>query len=311
MTSPASSGRAASEPAGLWPRHSEGLAHQVLGMIAQHRIVTNSLLHAVLLPGRRREQLSRALSRLRRDEAADFVVLPASNGTRAWFLTERGAELTRHLPQLRDRPAYPITSASAASLRTPHTLAVVRAHAAFAVSAHRRGDEHGPWDWTPEVAHNLGDGERVIADALMHYTHHTDDGQRIKFRAFVEVDRATMSSERLAAKLIEYARFRIYDPHTAGTRRSRTDALGGPAWLRWYPAFPRILFILTGAGPTALGNRIDDLRAMVREHPTVAALARDVPLGAAVLEDIETLGVDAPVWHCLRGSQGQRPWTHL
>ncbi|MFD7781464.1 hypothetical protein ACFV4Y_46315, partial [Streptomyces sp. NPDC059753] len=92
---------------------------------------------------------------------------------------------------------------------------------------------------------------------------------------------------------------------------ARTDALGGPAWLRWYPAFPRILFILTGAGPTALNNRIDDLRAMVREHPTVAALARDVPLGAAVLEDIETLGVDAPVWHCLRGGEGQQPWTQL
>ncbi|UDL96816.1 replication-relaxation family protein [Streptomyces longhuiensis] len=311
MTSPASSGRAASEPAGFVPSYNEDLSHQVLGMIAQHRIVTNSLLLSVLLPGRRREQIARALSKLRREEAADFVVLPASHGTRAWFLTERGAQLTRHLPQLRDRPAYPITSASAASLRTAHTLTVVRAHAAFAVSARLRGDEHGPWDWTPEVAHNLGDGERVIADALMHYTHHASDGQRIKFRAFVEVDRATMSSERLAAKLIEYARFRIYEPHTVGARRSRTDALGGPAWLRWYPAFPRILFILTGAGPTALGNRIDDLRAMVREHPTVAALARDVPLGAAVLEDIETLGVDAPVWHCLRSGEELRPWTEL
>jgi hypothetical protein len=299
------------EPTGFVPSCTEDLAHQVLGMIAQHRIVTNTVLHSVLMPGRRREQLSRALSRLRREELADFVVLPASSGTRAWYLTQRGAELTRHLPQLRDRPAYPITTASAASLRTAHTLAVVRAHAAFASCARARGDEHGPWDWTPEVAHNLGDGERLIADALMHYTHHTETGQRIKLRAFVEVDRATMSSERLASKLIEYARFRIYEPQPVGRRRARTDVLGGPAWLRWYPAFPRILFILTGAGPTALSHRIDDLQAMVREHPTVAALARDVPIGAAILEDIETLGVDAPVWHCLRGGEGLRPWTEL
>ncbi|GAA2349580.1 replication-relaxation family protein [Streptomyces kunmingensis] len=294
------------------PHTNEDLANQILGMIAQHRMVTVQQLHTVLLPGRRRENLSRALTKLRHAQLADYTVLPASSGTRAWYLTEFGAETTRHLPQMQDRPPYPITSTSAASLRTPHTLTVVRAHAAFAATARTRGDEHGPWDWTPEVAHNLGDGERVIADALMYYTHHTPTGQRTKYRAFVEVDRATMSSERLASKLIDYARFYIHEPQAVGAqRRSRQAALGGPAWLRWYPAFPRILFILTGAGPTALANRIDDLKAMVSEHPTVAALARTVPIGAAVLEDIETLGVDAPVWHCLRGHDGARPWTDL
>ncbi|MER5951209.1 replication-relaxation family protein [Streptomyces sp. NPDC001904] len=294
------------------PATTEDLAHQILGMVAQHRMVTTQQLYAVLLPGRRREHISRALSRLRKSALVDFVVLPASSGTRAWYLTEEGAALTRHLPQMADRPSYPVTSTSAASLRSAHTLTVVRAHAAFATTARRRGDEHGPWDWTPEVAHNVGDGERVIADALMYYTHHADNGARVKYRAFVEVDRATMSSERLASKLIDYARFHHYEPQPVAGRRQRTDLLGGPAWLRWYPAFPRILFILTGAGAVALSHRIDDLRAMVREHPTVASLGRAVPVAAAVLEDIETLGVDAPVWHCLRSDGGQQvPWSDL
>ncbi|MFI0242580.1 replication-relaxation family protein [Streptomyces sp. NPDC016845] len=293
------------------PPTTEDFTSQVLGMIAQHRMVTLQQLHTVLLPDRRRENLSRALNRLRTAQLTDYTVLPASHGTRVWYLTERGADTIRHLPQMQDRPPYPITTAGA-SLRTAHTLTVVRAHAAFAQTARTRGDEHGPWDWTPEVAHHLGDGERVIADALMYYTHHTATGGRAKYRAFIEVDRATMSSERLACKLIEYARFYTYDPQTASAqRRTRPTALAGPAWLRWYPAFPRILFILTGAGPTALANRIHDLKAMVTEHPTVATLARTVPLGAATLEDLETHGVDAPAWHCLRGQQGLRPWTAL
>jgi hypothetical protein len=42
----------------------------------------------------------------------------------------------------------------------------------------------------------------VVADAVLYYTVLTGE-QRRKLRAFVEVDRATMSGERLAVKLIE------------------------------------------------------------------------------------------------------------
>lgn len=97
-------------------------------------------------------------------------MLPQSNRSRAWFLTPDGARLTRDWPALRGRPPYPITSATAASLRTPHTLTVVRSHLAFVADARRRGDEHGHLYWTPEVSHPLSDGEKVIADAVMHYT---------------------------------------------------------------------------------------------------------------------------------------------
>ncbi|MEU0949843.1 replication-relaxation family protein [Streptomyces canus] len=275
-------------------------------MLAQHRMATTSQLHDLLRPDSARQTVSRPLNDLRQKGLVDFAVLPQSNRSRAWFLTSEGARLTRDFPALRGRPPYPITSSTAASLKVPHTLTVVRAHQAFVADARRRGDEHSHLDWTPEVSHPIGDGEKVIADAVMYYTV-VDGEHRRKLRAFVEVDRSTMSSERLAAKLIEYARLFQYEAQPVGRRR---PASTGPAWLRWYPLFPRLLFILTGASPARLQARIADLQAMVAQHPLVAALAREVQLGAAVLEDIEEHGPSGSVWVPLTGGK-PRPWTAL
>jgi hypothetical protein len=184
---------------------------------------------------------------------------------------------------------------------------VVRAHLAFAADARRLGHEHVPWDWTPEVSHAIGEGERVVADAVLHYTA-VEGEQRRKLRAFVEVDRATMSGERLAVKLIEYARLHQYEAQPVGRRR--TAAAAEPGWMRWYPVFPRLLFVLTGASRTRLEGRISDLQAMASQHPLAAALTRQVPLGAAALEDLEQHGPTAKVWTPLAGG-GPRPWTDL
>ncbi|MDQ0988773.1 hypothetical protein QFZ74_000001 [Streptomyces sp. V3I7] len=190
-------------------------------------------------------------------------------------------------------------------MKTPHTLTVLRTHLAFVADARRRGDEHGHLDWTPEVFHAIGDGEKVVADAVMHYTL-IDSQQRRKLRAFIEIDRTTMSSERLAAKLIEYARLWSYEPQPVGRRR-QTDR---PGWLRWYPVFPRVLFVLTGASRQTMDNRINDLKAMVTHQPLVADLAREVPLGAVVLNDLEEHGATSDVWVPLTGGK-PRPWTEL
>lgn len=185
-------------------------------------------------------------------------------------------------------------------------MCVVRAHLPSATDARRLGHEHGPWDWPPEVAHPIGEGERLVADAVLHYTA-TEGQHRRKLHAFVEVDRTTMSSERLAVKLIDYARLFQYETQPVGRRRTATT---GPAWLRWYPVFPRVLFILTGATRGRLADRISDLQAMTAQHPLVAGLAREVPLGATILEDIERHGPSAPVWVPLAGAD-PRPWTSL
>jgi hypothetical protein len=294
---------------GRTPSPIEPLPHQLLAALGQHRMATTQQLHDLLRPGTARQTVSAPLNRLRREGLVDYTVLPQSNRSRAWYLTSEGARLTRDFPALRGRPPYPITSATAASLKTPHTLTVVRTHLAFVADARRRGDEHGHLDWTPEVSHPLSDGEKIITDAVMHYTLIGDD-QRTKLRAFVEVDRATMGSERLAAKLIEYARLWSYEPQPVGRPRSRQAAAQGPVWLRWYPVFPRVLFVLTGASRYVLTNRISDLQAMVEQHPLVATLARQVPMGAAVLEDLERHGPTSDVWVPLTSGE-PRPWTEL
>ncbi|WEP00961.2 replication-relaxation family protein (plasmid) [Streptomyces sp. FXJ1.172] len=73
-----------------------------------------------------------------------------------------------------------------------------------------------PLDWIPEVHHPLGNGEAVIPDALLYYRRGPADGDNgSMLRAFVEVDRATMDPERLAAKLTSYER------EVTGDRRPR------------------------------------------------------------------------------------------
>ncbi|MFC9624403.1 replication-relaxation family protein [Streptomyces sp. NPDC056930] len=294
---------------GHTPSPVEPLPHRLLAALGQHRMATTGQLHGLLRPDAARQTVSTPLNKLRREGLVDYTVLPRSNRSRAWYLTSEGARLARDFPALRGRPPYPITSATAASLKTPHTLTVVRTHLAFVADARRRGDEHGHLDWTPEVSHPLSDGEKIIADAVMHYTL-VGVGQRAKLRAFVEVDRATMVSERLASKLIEYARLWSYDPQPVGRQRSRQPAVPGAVWLRWYPVFPRVLFVLTGASRHVLKNRITDLQAMVAQHPLVGTLARQVPLGAAVLDDLELQGPAGDVWAPLVGGE-PRPWTEL
>ncbi|MFF2217403.1 replication-relaxation family protein [Streptomyces antibioticus] len=292
-------------PSGFTPPPTEPLKHQLLAALAQHRMATTHQLHVLLRPGRTRQTISQQLNDLLGKHLVGFVVLPQSHRSRVWYLTPKGARLTRDWPALRGRPPYPITSATAASLKTPHTLTVLRTHLAFVADARHRGDEHGHLDWTPEVFHAIGDGEKVIADALMHYTL-IEGEQRRKLRAFVEIDRTTMSSERLASKLIEYARLWTYEPQPVGRRRQT----GGPGWLRWYPAFPRILFVLTGASRQTLDNRISDLKAMTAHHPLVADLGTNVPLAAAVLNDLDKHGPTHDVWTPLTGGT-PRPWTQL
>ncbi|MGW0751974.1 replication-relaxation family protein [Streptomyces sp. NPDC002587] len=295
----------------LQPTTSDTRAHQALALIAQHRLVTSTQLHQMLAPEAPTRKVYRVLTPLRADGLIAHTVLGRNSGLQAHFLTPAGAQTVRDWPELRGRAPAVLTDA-AASLRAAHTLTGVRAHLAFLANARTRGDEYGALDWVPETAHRLpdtGGEEQVIADAVFHYT--ATRPRRRQYRAFVEVDRATMSSERLARKLISYARFHDYTPQPAGRRTTVADQGAMLAWQRFYPRFPRILFILTGASRTSLARRIDDLRHMTADHELVARFAAHVPLGAAILEDIETAGPSAPVWTPLAGPADPKPWMEL
>jgi len=294
------------------PGTQDTAAHRALALLAQHRLATTPQLHQLLSPTAARQVTSAVLNTLRENDLAAYTVLPRTNRLRAWYLTGRGARIVTGWPELRGRTVHTPGSNTEASLRAAHTLTVLRAHLAFLTDARRRADEYGPLDWVPEIAHRLpdtGGEDKLIADAVLHYT--TTAPHRRQYRAFIEVDRATMSSERLARKLISYARFHDYTPQAVGRRGTVADQTAMLAWQRFYPRFPRVLFIVTGASEVSLHRRIEDLRAMTVGHPLVAQLAGQVPLGAAILENLERHGPSAAVWTPLAGPTDRRSWMDL
>jgi hypothetical protein len=291
----------------LPPPVREPLREQVMAVLFQHRTVTTPQLHRMLRPAPHPEYLREVLRTLRSAglaESADRRHYPS-----VWALTAEGRREVVTWPQFRGRRIYRNTFAGA---RTAHGLTVTRAALAFFEDAQARGDECRPLDWTPEVAHTVRDGavdgERtLIADALLRYTRSAP--KRALLRAFIEVDRATESSERLAAKVITYARFHSAVP--AAGRQASADQLGLVPWQRSYPVFPRLLFILTGAGERALAQRVADLGTLVRQHPLTERFADEVPVGAAVLEELEAGGPSSAVWSPLDGRSGRCGWMEL
>ncbi len=78
-------------------------------------------------------------------------------------------------------------------------------------AARARGDECGPLAWRHEIAHPIGPApgrrtpEQLIADALLTYQRNQPDGTTSFHYRFIELDRATMPVDDLAAKLARYA----------------------------------------------------------------------------------------------------------
>ncbi|MFD8886725.1 replication-relaxation family protein [Streptomyces erythrochromogenes] len=300
-------------PVVIQPDTADTYAHRALALIAQHRLLTSTQLHQMLMPHTPPRKIHNVLAPLRAEGLIAHTALGVRSGLKVHFLTAAGAQTVINWPELRGRAATVIGSPAAASMRAAHTLTGVRAHLTFLAEARERGDEYQALDWMPEVTHRLpdtGGEDRLIADAVLHYT--AAQPRRLQYRAFVEIDRTTMSSERLARKLITYARFHDYTPQPAGRRGTVADQNAALfAWQRFYPRFPRILFVLTGAPRATLTARIADLRRMTADHDLVTRLAAHVPLGAAVLEDLEEAGPSGPVWTPLAGTGERRGWMQL
>lgn len=176
-------------------------------------------------------------------------------------------------------------------LRVGHTLTVTETGLAFLQDAQRRGDTCRPLDWIPEVHHPIGGGEAVIPDALLYYRR-GDKG--VMLRAFVEVDRATMGPERLAAKLAAYARLHRYTPAPSVGRRVPAEP---PVedWRRHYPLFPRLLFVPDGTGPAGIEARVSALHAASHDI-ALTGLLRTVPVLTAPLVDLLRNGPAQPIW---------------
>jgi Replication-relaxation len=228
------------------------VAMDALLCIYQHRLMSTSQLHRLLVPdAARTTYLRHELARLRNGGLLD-AVCSGSAREQLWFTTSAGAEQAEQSRQVIARP-YRMTAERAAGPLRAHTLAVNEAGIAFAATARQRGDTCGPLDWIPEVDHVLGRGRHLICDALLSYVLEDQAAAtRTQLQWFLELDRATMPVGRLAAKLAAYAGY-------AQLCRPGRDRI--QAWRQRYPAFPRLLVVLTGASEAALERRAGDLAA--------------------------------------------------
>ncbi|MFI9772894.1 replication-relaxation family protein [Streptomyces sp. NPDC052415] len=281
-----------------------------LAVLAQYRMATTEQMHQLIAPGVRIEQTRRRLVKLQGEGLIDRITLPQAGRMRVWFVTQYGAQVACEWPELRDwQPARLGWDRTAARLRVDHALTVTQTALAFVQDARRRGDVCQPLDWLTEVYHPLGGGEAVVPDALLYYQRRGQDGGGgSMLRAFVEVDRATMGPERLAAKITAYERLYRYMPASvpAGRARSIIHELPVEEWRRKYPLFPRVLFVLDGTGPRGVDNRLTALHAAA--GLTQADFQRQVPIHAAPLTDLLEHGPAAPVWRPVHDPEQRVSW---
>ncbi|WP_159401053.1 replication-relaxation family protein [Streptomyces sp. NRRL B-24484] len=275
-----------------------------------HRMATAAQLHELVSPDAHITRTRRRLNELRRQGVVDQAVVDRRKAV--WYLTERGRTIGSRLDELDHRTSPPAPEDPfEARMRSEHTLAVLDAHLAFLQDARRRGDEYGYLDWEPEIYHRVVEqgADALIADALMRYT--VVDPERELHRAFIEVDRATMSSESLARKLLAYARFHQLVPTPVRQRGFQAQS-SVPVWKSHYPAYPRILFVLAEGGPAAQARRIRDLQALAQSSPLVELMFQTVRAGVASLKEMQEAGPSAPVWASLVDPQRARcGWMEL
>jgi hypothetical protein len=261
------------------------VAVEVLASVTQHRVLSTAQVRTIHLPESGPRWAQRVLAGL---ERAGLVahVHAAGESLRLWYVTERGARLAQAAGALDEAPMV-LDAAQAAGQLQAHTLAVNDAGICFLEAARERGDEFGALSWRHEVAHPLtrGRGRRrrqLVADALLTYLLVGEDEVSLEQR-FLELDRATLPVDRLAAGLARYAEF----------HRAR-DERGEPAWRARYPAFPPVLCVLAGAPRSVLERRRATAIALLRSDPQLSRTP-EAAIFICLLDDLQEAGPFAPI----------------
>lgn len=288
------------------------IAQQAAQVLYQHRLVSTRQMHQLITPHHTRtEYLRRQLHTLRKAGLAETVGRRVTGQVELlWWLTEKGASAVESVGLLPQRP-YRMSPEAALGPLQEHTLATVDTGLAFVGWARRLGHECGPLDWSPEIAHYYRDDARpgeefsLVPDAVLNYVH-TDTAarQRTLLTFFIEVDRTQMTIARLAQKLHAYAAYYAYAPALPGSRGAKAGRRTAttPAWRYRYPAFPRLLMVLTGASSSRLTRRIADLRSLAASDP---ALTRtDLRAGVTTLDQLQHRGPFEPIFTPVLGPAG-------
>jgi len=265
-------------------------AIEIVASVAQHRALSERQVREIHMPGVRKRWGQRIMARLGEAGLLDHAQTSGAP-QRLWFATEAGIRRAIEAGELHQQPRL-FSAAEVAGPLQAHTADVNDAAIPFLVAARDRGDEFGPLSWHHEVPHPLSRarGQRrrtLFADAVLTYLRLTEDAVVIEQR-FLELDRATMSVDRLAAELGRYARL----------FRAKGDG-GLPVWRSRYPSFPPVLCILTGNQKTvtraALERRRDTTIALLRTDPEFARTP-DVKIRIGLAEDLRERGPFAPIF---------------
>ncbi|HEU4906575.1 MAG TPA: replication-relaxation family protein [Solirubrobacterales bacterium] len=271
---------------------------EVAASLAQHRVLTAAQVRAIHLPGHGERWAQRLLARLGKAGLAGYVESPRSH-RRLWYATERGAALAGEAGLLAGEPRL-IGAEGAAGPLQAHTLALNDAAICFIEAAREHGDEFGAFAWRHEVYHRLprGRGRRrmLIADAVLTYLRVAEGGVAIEQR-FLELDRATLSVDRLAAELGRYAEL-----HAA-----RESKGGEPLWRSHYPLFPPVHCVLTGGGREALERRRSTAIALLDSDPRLSRPPR-VTVSICLLEDLQREGPFATIFRDARDPERAVSW---
>ena len=260
---------------------------ELLASLAQHRVLSTPQVRSIHFPDRSPRWTRMSLAPLAKAGLAAYVpnVGVAGAPRRLWFVTERGARAALDAGLLEQMPRVLDAEAVAGALQA-HTLAVNDAAICFLQSARERGDECGPLAWRHEVVHRLGYGRRagsLFADAVLTYVRLTDSEVVVEQR-FLELDRATLSVDRLVAELARYGRL-----------LRATEKQGQPLWRSHYPDFPQVICVLAGAKGAALRRRLDTVVAILGNDPDFLG-SPDLSIRICLAEDLAARGPFAPIF---------------
>jgi hypothetical protein len=260
-------------------------AVQALECVVQHRLLTTAQVCALRGSRASKRWTLELLADLERRGLLAHVL--ANRRCKLWHVTRRGAQLAEESGAFSRRPKL-LSAEEASGALQAHTLAVNDAGIAFLEAARRRGHEFGPLSWRHEVAHPFGRGRglryrKLIADALLTYLLSDGEGASLEYR-LLELDRSTLTVDRLVAKLARYAQL----------HRAR-DEQGTPVWRAWYPTFPAVHAVLTHGSRLALERRRDAVLALCRSDPQLERTP-GLAISVCLLVDLQREGPFAPIF---------------
>lgn len=262
---------------------------EILGSLAQHRVLSTPQVRAIHLPDQSPRTAQRMMARLARRGLATFATVPGVPGAprRLWYLTEAGALAAREAGMI-DRPPLLLSAEQVTGPLQAHTRAVNDVGIAFLNAARQRDDEFTPTSWRHEVGHplNVGRGRArrsVISDAVLTYVRLTAEEVVVEQR-FLELDRATLTIDRLIDELSRYAR--LY---------KGTGADGETIWSNRYPWFPPILCVLAGTERPALERRRETAVAILGRNRDLARTP-EVSIRICLAADLAEAGPFEPIF---------------